>query len=776
MELTLLLSSRSQSPDYMTGTLNHRGALFGKNPFGETLTKNLYYTKRPLCNGQIPNTPEYIKAEGYFLLVDRGGCSFVEKIRNAQKDNATAVLIADNTCLCSIEGSCDADEECEDVEPTMDDDGTGVDIHIPSLLLFKPDADRLRQELVAGTIIEMSLSFPVPMAVNGRTEYMLWTTPDDLTSHQFLNTFFEAAVGFGDKAVFKPRMLVKDGNEKGCRQYDESNAPCQGYCTNYGRYCEPRSLDDTEAYDNKGTKMVVESLRRSCIWDLYGKDDGMGREWWTYVQLWMLQCSYSPYSTSCAEQVYEPAGISKDNLESCMTSSGDFRKDVTNDLLETSLVDAANYHVTWAPKLLVNGALIHGSLTFGTVVEAICATFDESDKPQICTKWTTCAAACPEGQQCVLWGNGEECAEYRAPYLSNENTQFDDDYIVADPTNAPTNIATGTPTSRQTLVPIATSAPTSSPSLATKPPLPTTGVLAESPVTAPIFLPQYPSASHLMPQPNEPPASRPSFNIIPENKPNKAGGGNQDVVETIQIYEGGNGFAIGLGIGIGCMVLVIALLLLLARDRRARKRLEELESVASLNMSATLPRGDWSHASRSHYSDRRRPPPPPGILPEGSHYLEEDYFEDEDEFYYDTSYAPPPPRRPRILPQRRVAGPPPRSIAKRFWRRGRAPIEEEDQEIEELVAQHFQNQRRRQQRVDRDEGQHPRSHLKGYLDHLDEEPEEAAASASASGSHISAPKRPLKPSQKKKIRDVIHLEDVASVASASRRSQRTGSW
>ena len=132
------ITSLLQAPDGLKGILDHQGALFGRIPFGQSVTKNLYYTKRPLCNGQVPDTPYHIQKQGYFLLVDRGGCSFVEKVRNAQRDNATAVLIADNTCLCcSIEGSCATGEECEAVEPTMDDDGSGVDIKTPSLASFQ---------------------------------------------------------------------------------------------------------------------------------------------------------------------------------------------------------------------------------------------------------------------------------------------------------------------------------------------------------------------------------------------------------------------------------------------------------------------------------------------------------------------------------------------------------------------------------------------------------------------------------------------------------------
>ena len=37
----------------------------------------------------------------YILMVDRGDCSFVQKVRNAQRSGAAGVIVADNTCLCS---------------------------------------------------------------------------------------------------------------------------------------------------------------------------------------------------------------------------------------------------------------------------------------------------------------------------------------------------------------------------------------------------------------------------------------------------------------------------------------------------------------------------------------------------------------------------------------------------------------------------------------------------------------------------------------------------
>ena len=76
-------------------------------------------------------------------MVDRGDCTFVAKVRNAQKFGAAGVLIADNICQCDAanSGKCTNGPgmQCEGFEPIMADDGSGADITVPSFLLFKED-------------------------------------------------------------------------------------------------------------------------------------------------------------------------------------------------------------------------------------------------------------------------------------------------------------------------------------------------------------------------------------------------------------------------------------------------------------------------------------------------------------------------------------------------------------------------------------------------------------------------------------------------------------
>ena len=155
------------------GGYDHREALFGLPPYGGSIQQNVYYADSVMCDsntdysrGGYPtrdndstNQMAPWKAP-FILMVDRGDCTFVKKVRNAQKLGAAAVLLADNTCLCDAGDSCKADaEDCETKEPIMADDGSGADITIPSFLMFKQDADPIKETLMQNKIVRMSLSW-----------------------------------------------------------------------------------------------------------------------------------------------------------------------------------------------------------------------------------------------------------------------------------------------------------------------------------------------------------------------------------------------------------------------------------------------------------------------------------------------------------------------------------------------------------------------------------------------------------------------------------------
>jgi hypothetical protein len=65
-----------------------------------------------------------------FIIAERGGCSFVKKVRNLENIGAAVAILVDNS-----------DEEIENI--VMSDDGTGGGIRIPSMLISKSDGKKL---------------------------------------------------------------------------------------------------------------------------------------------------------------------------------------------------------------------------------------------------------------------------------------------------------------------------------------------------------------------------------------------------------------------------------------------------------------------------------------------------------------------------------------------------------------------------------------------------------------------------------------------------------
>ena len=70
------------------------------------------------------------------VLVDRGGCHFVTKVRNIEKAGGSLAVVIDDKL----------DEIPKHV--IMSDDGTGAGIRIPSMLIGKKDGDVLKNFLL----------------------------------------------------------------------------------------------------------------------------------------------------------------------------------------------------------------------------------------------------------------------------------------------------------------------------------------------------------------------------------------------------------------------------------------------------------------------------------------------------------------------------------------------------------------------------------------------------------------------------------------------------
>ncbi|EWM27859.1 Protease-associated domain, PA, partial [Nannochloropsis gaditana] len=97
---------------------NHKEALFGIPVYGGFIAEKLYYANTTkMCSAPTADEVAQWKSP-YILMVDRGDCTFVTKVRHAQHAGASGVLVADNLCVCK-DLAChpDPDTSCQGIEP-----------------------------------------------------------------------------------------------------------------------------------------------------------------------------------------------------------------------------------------------------------------------------------------------------------------------------------------------------------------------------------------------------------------------------------------------------------------------------------------------------------------------------------------------------------------------------------------------------------------------------------------------------------------------------------
>jgi len=215
-------------------------------------------------------------------------------------------------------------------------------------------------------------------------EYDLWTVPKQYGSERFLLNFKKAAVALGDHAFFTPHQYIVDGVELQCVGNAGENF-CYNDCTNNGRYC---------AFNEKnisGADMIRESLRRLCIWDVYGASDKIGTVWWDYIAEFIARCDGPDYFSNddCINDAYKHSGVQADLIQRCMIDSGGLDAVSTNVKLSQRSFRTHN-EVLWLCSAFVNNAAFREHMSASNVFGAICLAFAEGTMPEICQKCVKC--------------------------------------------------------------------------------------------------------------------------------------------------------------------------------------------------------------------------------------------------------------------------------------------------------------------------------------------------------------------------------------------------
>ncbi|CAM9511835.1 unnamed protein product [Chrysoparadoxa australica] len=370
----------------------HQEALFGIPKYGGVIAERLLYGGGEGKLWQLCSDEDIVGFENpdpenpFVLLVDRGGCTFVSKVRRAQHLGAAGVLIADNKCLCS-DAKCASIEICQALEPIMADDGSGSDITIPSFLMKKGDSDALKSHLEANRFVQVEMTWQLP-SPDDRVEWSLWTSSLDPTAIAFKREFKEIALALGTHSFFEPFYVLYDGSRYGCTGSERTH--CGNLCTNNGRYC----MTDPDFDQNNGVSgsdVVRESLRQKCIWNTYGgpsapkKDIGVGKPWWDYVNEFATNCRMDKFTDAgCISAAMKASGVDEQVVNKCISDSGGTEGDVDNTVLKHEMDEKATKTIVILPTVYVNNIVERGGISAAAVMTTICAGYESGTAPDIC--------------------------------------------------------------------------------------------------------------------------------------------------------------------------------------------------------------------------------------------------------------------------------------------------------------------------------------------------------------------------------------------------------
>ncbi len=422
--------------------MKHSQALFGTPYYGggKKLIGQLYYVtpgdtydgcKSPgYDTGRLPTRDQDDDPSLHkIFLVDRGDCDFVEKMKMAQDNGASAVIIADNICQCEIYnkginndiGLTDKVYEqctklgeaavsskripptskCETTLPYMADDGRGGDVSIPSFLIDFVDAqpmkDCLEKKINSASIplagdsfvqqcssqpVIVSLEWDLPVSEGKTAEWQLWSSSD--SEALFKKSFADTAGRLEGKTSFTPHYFIWDGKKWGCH----IGNICATQCTKGGYYCNP-DPDHNLFRGVNGVDVVNENLREICVWQQVMQKQKQYL-WWNYVKKFAERChpgstvDSSKFNEACSQAVHDSdvPELNWADTKKCFEDS--WTNDGKNALLDHELELRRSLRILQLPTLVVNGVTLRGGVTPVSVLTALCAGSSSGKKPSFC--------------------------------------------------------------------------------------------------------------------------------------------------------------------------------------------------------------------------------------------------------------------------------------------------------------------------------------------------------------------------------------------------------
>lgn len=371
------LAQQFRRGDGSQGAIYGATATFGAPYYGERVLGRLLYGEslhgKDHCEpddyslAPPPGSATSEHAQGAELvnvvLVRRGQCTFVTKVRVAEGKDAHAVIVVDK------ESSTKTPEEIQHV--VVADDGWGDSIKIPSVLISRDEGQKLIDAAREGTVV-VELAWDIPHAEVVLADF--WMSSGSRESLEFLERFKSCAETLRYHLQFEPHYHIFSLPE---------GAGLAHLCADgwKAKHCAP---DPDGPGPITGADVANEDLRQLCIWRTTRIADEQNFQGATYSQLFWeyvvrlgADCPVDAadadyrFGDKCSARAMEKVGIDVAQIHRCERENAD------------KYLDEQIKNVAWSPQALrLNGWRYSGPLDPEAVLKAICSGY--ASPPQEC--------------------------------------------------------------------------------------------------------------------------------------------------------------------------------------------------------------------------------------------------------------------------------------------------------------------------------------------------------------------------------------------------------
>ena len=392
------------SPDslrlkFTEGQIPNTIADFGVVPYGHSISGRVIRSEPFDACDPLEISEKFLKEiQGNFIiLVERGRCTFSQKVINAQKIGASAVLISDSDKNKDVHKIF----AVERVKTQLDQ------VRIPSMLINKVDADSVEKMINSGEIVEFGINFELRKAKHKSKLSFILSVDDYRCYDSLLNiqknfkTFdksMETTVHykvFRNVNVMNSTECLSAQNNKFCILKSFGNKlNKQGlmqetlrqmciYRHGKGAYFDYLRNVRNICFQNSNGESSIKDGFSNCTGEIFRKSFGemnavksldTGKDSLPHIP------EADPSKTWDGIDSVKPAKLGNPAKEKILECSLVFGDEVSN-ILEENNDDIKYYLINYSPLVFINGVYYKGNFDdTAHLLEAFCSSFEKEPK------------------------------------------------------------------------------------------------------------------------------------------------------------------------------------------------------------------------------------------------------------------------------------------------------------------------------------------------------------------------------------------------------------